>query len=956
MKKIFALMVYNILVLLLIWLCTESIIAQETEGKKSDTNFRIGNPNDVPGAKQIIYRWGKSEKSGTSEIIRNKPPLSKKEIDSLSKEIYERKKLKEDYPNNCDTIVIDQNKKEYNYDTIIQKELGPNTNSTTIINFDGMDVLHTVPDCNGDVGAYYVQVTNIGFSVYIKESGTLIYGPYSFYEIFDDPGIEILGDPIVLYDQFAGRWFMGMIAEHADIEDKYYLLTAVSTTNDPSGSWYTYYWSSTDNDDVFLDYPKFGVWQDGYYCAIHGDPLFVDHFYVFNRAQMLNGNSSAGWQSTTISWSSGYEKIHIAPPLDNDGQIAPFGTPGIFLRINDDAWGGGWDELTIYEYEVDWSNPYFTNFSLKQTLPVQPFGTTAGFGVYIIEQPGIDVKLDAIEDVIMNKPQYRNFGTYESIVFCHTVDASIDQTGIRWYELRRNNNETYWNIRQQGTYAPDYHNRFLGSIALNSDGQIGLGYSVSSSTMYPSIAFSGQSTSEYALASGFLDVQEEIFHLGDDSQDWSNRWGDYASISVDPFYTDYFWFTSEYVKNRNQNTNGTKIAAFQIEHDCICPNEVCEPSCGETAENCDDCRDPGGGGGPPGGGGDPTWFSCDGDINSCINTVEDFKINCADDELVIVCSEEEYGYTKYPIYVTPKNDGCRFELGTIEVEEDNMFNCYAWNDYCHEEGILWWRKCICEYWRYFVEITECKNNFEPTTNILFSEWRTVFRDTELPPPSLLVNWSILIDPGKIYSLKLASDINGTEDTKYFYTEIEDLQLLNEEIDGTYFAKSEILIEDGIVSSNSEVNMKAGNSIKIFDETIISEGSYFSAKIDSEIDCNSGPQTNAMQAGLSKEEYEASLKELSFNNDNTPQEINDDVVFIYPNPTNNKVYIKLNDDYCNPKVRTSLIVVNTFGHVIHFVDKICNTELSIDLSAQPKGVYSVLIRNEKNSYKERIILQ
>ena len=123
-----------------------------------------------------------------------------------------------------------------------------------------------------------------------------------------------------------------------------------------------------------------------------------------------------------------------------------------------------------------------------------------------ISQLGTSQKVDAIPQVIMNPPQYRNFGTYETIVCCHTVDVdNTDHAGIRWYELRRPPGGS-WTIRQQGTYAPDSHSRWMGSIMLNGNNEIGLGYSVSSIAIYPGIRYCGQSAAAYLAATSTLDV------------------------------------------------------------------------------------------------------------------------------------------------------------------------------------------------------------------------------------------------------------------------------------------------------------------------------------------------------------------------------------------------------------------------------------------------------------------
>ena len=95
----------------------------------------------------------------------------------------------------------------------------------------------------------------------------------------------------------------------------------------------------------------------------------------------------------------------------------------------------------------------------------------------------------------MYKLQYRNFGDYQVMLCNHTINADgTGRAGVRWYELRMEEG-TDWEVYQQGTYAPDDgDSRWMGSIAMNANGDIAIGYSVSSSETYPSIRIAGQTS------------------------------------------------------------------------------------------------------------------------------------------------------------------------------------------------------------------------------------------------------------------------------------------------------------------------------------------------------------------------------------------------------------------------------------------------------------------------------
>ncbi len=365
-------------------------------------------------------------------------------------------------------------------------------------NWDGISKLPGCgwpPDCNGAAGTnYYVQVVNSAFQVFDKK-GNSVYGPIYTNTIWQGlPGASNLGpDPFILWDDQAKRWFIAHMGTGGN-----YLLMAVSVTDDPTGSWYRYSWSWP----ALPDYPKFSIWRDGYYCSLQCSSWDLG---VFNRTAMLAGGSVDGWLvDDPIAKSSGG-----LAPVDNDGKWAPSGSPGLFITLNDDAWGGN-DELWLYTMKVKWGDNGSIAFDRTQKISVGSFDSNFGSFRDNIAQKGTTQKIDAIPMVIMNRAQYRNFDTYQSIVCCHTVDVdNTDHAGIRWYELRKTTGD--WSVYQQGTYAPDENSRFMGSIAQNKYGDIAIGYSVSGTNKYPSIAYTGRKTSDLL---GTMTIAEKYIWQG----------------------------------------------------------------------------------------------------------------------------------------------------------------------------------------------------------------------------------------------------------------------------------------------------------------------------------------------------------------------------------------------------------------------------------------------------------
>ncbi len=433
-----------------------------------------------------------------------------------------------------------------------QKKNGSRRSTNDIVeNFNGQSTGSYPPDCNGSAGInYFFQTVNVTYSIYEK-TGTQVVAPTNLNTLFAGvPGSNNNdGDPILLYDDNANRWFA---AELSGIYGTSYMLIAVSVTDDPTGDWYRWSWVMNG----LPDYMKFGIWEDGYYMGTNTSS--GDDIYVFERQEMLIGGATPRKIQFDNPWrpNSGF---HCVMPADCDGDFAPTGTPETYVTINDDAWGGGGDELWIYQLTTDWDTPSNSTWERTQQLSVTPFDSNFGPSWDNIRQKGTGQRLDAIPQILMYRVQYRNFGNDKRIVCNHTVDVDgTDHAGIRWYELDLSGSD--WEIRQEGTYAPDEHSRWMGSIAMNGNKEIALGYSISSTTLNPGIRYCGQSAAENMAATGIMDIEEGTIKDGTVSQTGANRWGDYSNMSIDPLDDKTFWYTTEFMNSTS--SKGTKIASL----------------------------------------------------------------------------------------------------------------------------------------------------------------------------------------------------------------------------------------------------------------------------------------------------------------------------------------------------------------------------------------------------------
>ncbi len=405
------------------------------------------------------------------------------------------------------------------------------------------------PDSNGAVGAtQYVQWVNAEFAVFDKATGTLLAGPTVGNALWAGFGgvceEDNDGDPIVQYDKIANVWVM---TQFVSSQLPYTQCVAVSTTSDATGTYNRYAFSFGNSD--FSDYPKLGVWPDAYYMSFN---TFLDgSTFIGANACALDRNAMLAGNPAQIICFQQPSTVASLLPSDMDGAIQPAaGEPAFFMNF-------GKNILQLWQFHVDFTTPANSTFTGPTVLPVATF--TARCFRFCIQQPGTTQTLDALGDRPMYRLAYRQFpdGT-ESLVFNHSISS-----GLRWYEIR--NPAGTPTIFQQGTFAPDKNFRWMGSIAMDQSGDMALGYSLSSKTVFPSVYFTGRVSSD---APGVMEG-EQLIVPGNGSQTGNlSRWGDYSAMTIDPTDDCTFWYTQEYIQTNGSFNWNTRIATINF------------PSCG----------------------------------------------------------------------------------------------------------------------------------------------------------------------------------------------------------------------------------------------------------------------------------------------------------------------------------------------------------------------------------------
>jgi hypothetical protein len=463
---------------------------------------------------------------------------------------------------------------------------------------------------------HIVQTVNTRLAVFSKKgkkygtSGMVLYGPVPTNAVWAGFGgvceARNNGDAVVRYDQLAGRWLIvmpifsrikpgdfpqkpvlageavppGQLAkpgeksrpgdsaappanppqpprpEHRLPQDKegvWGMCYAVSTGPDPLGTYYRYAFERT----LFPDYPRPAIWVDGYYVpSSSGDDVIQKHTCIADRTSMLKGQPATE-QCIVL------EGVNFLNNADIDGRATPPpGTPNIMMAAGGTQLKNIFEDDGIYYWKVhvDWENPAKTRADGPTKIKVAPYHYLCnGQLSSCVPQPNTDRRLDVQGDKIMQRLVYRKVAGHESIVAAHSIATQGGGGGVRWYEFRLDNKADP-RLYQQGTYAPEGFYRWMPSIAMDSKGDIGMGYSFGGSPNFPGLRFTARRAGD---PTGRMTLHESVLAAGGAPQTNTLRWEDYTTTAIDPSDDCTFWYVGDYLEAGDTGYR-TRIGAFRL--------------------------------------------------------------------------------------------------------------------------------------------------------------------------------------------------------------------------------------------------------------------------------------------------------------------------------------------------------------------------------------------------------
>jgi hypothetical protein len=444
---------------------------------------------------------------------------------------------------------------------VVDRTRYPNQMPEPVISFPGMALpegaVIAPPDTTGEMGRdYYVQAVNVRLQVF-RRDGVSVLGPVDLGTVWSElgePCAQSYGDPNVLYDQFAGRWLITqpILNPHGALG----VCLALSQGEDPTGQYHLYYFPL--EEDYIYDYPMFGVWHDGYYMTANRltrnwAPAGVA-FVAFEREAMLVGENA---QALVFS-ESGALKAVVA---DADGASLPDTAP-VFFSMRSTT------RLRVWRMFPNWRSPEHSNLIAFGDVVVAEHDYLCDG---CVAQPDTTRRLGSHANGLAHEASYHDFGTYDSVILTHATSVpgkgAADTVAVRWYEIRGIKTGQYA-VYQQATFAPeDRLGRWMPAAMLDSRGNMLLHYTVSAPEVYPGIRYSGRLADDPLNT---LPQGEVVLTEGGGSQTGSTRWGDYATIALDPLDGCTFWMANQFVQDTDVVNWATTIAAVRYP-DCVPP-------------------------------------------------------------------------------------------------------------------------------------------------------------------------------------------------------------------------------------------------------------------------------------------------------------------------------------------------------------------------------------------------
>lgn len=373
------------------------------------------------------------------------------------------------------------------------------------------------PDTHGAVGTtHFVEVTNSHIDMYRRTNAASLPLVKSVtLATFFGYTTRTLFDPRVVYDSTWHRWIVtsDAFAESASVQ-RFFI--AVSTTNDPTGSFFIYNMDvNFFNNNNFFDFPQLGMDQDAVLITaniFNGNTSLGADFFAIAKARLYNG---LGFSVPIFTGLTGT----LAPPIVRDQNVATF-------LLAAQPSGTTFRKFTA----LNTSKPGITLSFVDIPVPAYSVPPDA-------RQPGTVKRLDTGDSRFVNASTQNGVDLWQT----HTI-ALAGFPAPKFYRI----NTTTNTVTQSGFYfASATSDDFNASIAANSAGNCFVTYTSTNPGvgLNAQVRLSGKANGNAGIASGPNAFASPTFYHP--SANSTERWGDYSAVTTDPLNANNAWLVNE---------------------------------------------------------------------------------------------------------------------------------------------------------------------------------------------------------------------------------------------------------------------------------------------------------------------------------------------------------------------------------------------------------------------------
>src|SRR3989442_8098328 len=346
-------------------------------------------------------------------------------------------------------------------------------------------------------------------------------------------------DPRVIYDAISGRWF-AVYLQYSFAQSSSSIILAVSTTNNPTGTFCRYRVGNPTVEMFLQDYPMLGVSDDKVVISYNGfafpSLVFIGAgYYVLNKSDLTACSAAVRLARSAPSQSS--VTPHPAQSLTS--------TSDLFMPMHASP-----SAITLLRISgVPGVSPVTATAS---SFPIRAWNAPPN-----ASQAGSAVLLDTGDDRVLSVAWRNNSLWLAGNEACTPTADSSARSCLRLVELATDTTT----VRQDMTFGASGVYDFYPALRPDGAANLHVVFTSSSASTFAGAQVTGRLAPD---PPNTLGPSTQIRAGGGAQTASSGRMGDYSAAAVDPSDTSLVWVVAEYIQSSGSANWGTFIARLQM--------------------------------------------------------------------------------------------------------------------------------------------------------------------------------------------------------------------------------------------------------------------------------------------------------------------------------------------------------------------------------------------------------